>query len=1132
MEESQIGTLSRGDRLNPLAELLAHCVLDSQMEDEATQPNTQQVLDPRRLGRNNSGLADNDVADVMCILHPASPAAYQIVSLTAQRKPEHVLHHGTLSTFANQIPKHLHEEHETFILRSNLSEEAQALALRFSSELVRPVLGFTFGRNPRSCDIVFDIDSVKRVSNLHFRIYANHAGIVMLEDMSTNGTIVGETHLKGKGAKAPATRMLTHGEVIQVPSPKLDETIKFIVRIPSRDRFESAYLQNFQAFRNRMDIADAEWRRRTGQTDNQTQHALSTAVTQNNLLLASGNPFGMHWNGGDDYNVVSLLGKGAFATVYQLASKMNGELFAAKELEKKRFIKNGQLDQRLDNEMQIMKDLGHPNIVRYIDYRDEGANLYIIMEYVPIGDLQNYLQRFGPLEEPAARLMAHQTLKALRYLHRKKITHRDIKPDNILIASTNPWMVKLSDFGLSKVVKNSETFLKTFCGTLLYCAPEVFPHYGEHAAAQRGTKRRRGNSSSQGDFHAYSQSVDIWSFAAVLWFALCGKPPFEGIADKTGKKMFDQIMGTQLDLSPLRTKGVSNQAIDLLCKMLNTDPALRPGETQCLEHPWFAGLPSGPDTDSEREGDGDLESIAEEREDELEEAGAFSQLSLHDGAADTGDGAVDDDDESPKFESGDLDFLDPRASKRVKPDVLVPRNQIRDQATMRSSPDEFSDGAEEPRPLRRSPRLQQKAGRLFGEISASALQSSGLLGEHTKRALNVGRMQHAESTSGDGDADMPDQPPSNETSLPDLQIESDLNLTSDEMQLGQTLGGAESMMRDINMASPESGASPAAATTVDAEENPNPNPGTPKAANGSIVNLTSSDQVTPKAKQKEFSRQMTLDFPPSFYYDPSDPSTHNLLYASKVSGRDFLAEAATRAVSDSSNGFGSIRAHSPSPLQATMLPPTPSRPRTRSDSRLYFPEYPVVPHQVPTEILQAAPRLGLLISSTDSFTKIFWQLTKPFECWGRDRNNTFVYPDINDSRISKKAICLYHHAPGMKKLIREKRDWTKRSGLHTTLATCASRGIHVNGFHLRNANDDGYQLCGHVYTGDVITVHVSKDTGECLRFVCKFEVGEARKERPKEKWPFELQKTGQRIFMPRATDTEVEKEKENSQNGV
>lgn len=114
------------------------------------------------------------------------------------------------------------------------------------------------------------------------------------------------------------------------------------------------------------------------------------------------------------------------------------------------------------------------------------------MEYVPCGELSSYMSQNGPMPEPLAKSVSRQMLNALDYLHKRKITHRDIKPDNILIASNDPFTVKLSDFGLSKVVNDTETFLKTFCGTLLYCAPEVYPDYDMYKSGLPVKRRRRG----------------------------------------------------------------------------------------------------------------------------------------------------------------------------------------------------------------------------------------------------------------------------------------------------------------------------------------------------------------------------------------------------------------------------------------------------------------------------------------------------------------------------------------------------------------------------------------------------------------------------------------------------------------
>ena len=310
------------------------------------------------------------------------------------------------------------------------------------------------------------------------------------------------------------------------------------------------------------------------------------------------------------------------------------------------------------------------------------------------------------------------------------------------------------------------------------------------------------------------------------------------------------------------------------------------------------------------------------------------------------------------------------------------------------------------------------------------------------------------------------------------------------------------MVRDLNMESLDSNVSKDTGFQA-LTKTPESVHGTPKATNTGNKELNGSEEATPKPKPVKFSRLIQLDVGPSFYYNPYDLSTQNLKYASKISGHDFTTEgsATTSEEMDSTK-------HLDSSLRATMQPSTPQKLRTRSITRMIDPLEPVLPMTVPSEELETPARLGMLISSTDSFTPIFWKLNNRVETWGRGLNNTSVYLDRMDTRVPKMGVCIFHHAMGIEKLDRDGLDWRSIPKLHTLITTCSSVGIWVNGVKLKEKNENGNFLCGRVYSGDVITVFVSKEDGQCLRFVCKFEYGEARNPRPLDKFPFEIEEPG------------------------
>ncbi|KAH7068469.1 hypothetical protein FB567DRAFT_565194 [Paraphoma chrysanthemicola] len=943
---------------------------------QPTQPATQQVLDPRRLGRNNSGLNDGDIADVLAILHPATPTAIRIVENAAELRPQHVLFRNSMDSMSGSLSDI--EEQETIIINGNgervghSSRAGADLALRMTSAqtLRFKELGFIFGRNANSADIVFGQDSGKRISNQHFRIYLSADGILMLEDMSTNGTIVDDVLLKCKDKRFNKIRMLGSGSIICIQNANDDEMIKFVVRVPSRVSYMERFRENLRNF-----IAEC--------SPGDDKKAVVQRISKQYIGPS------MKWDGGSQYNIIGMLGKGAFATVHQLATKMDGRLLAAKELEKRRFMKNGQLDKKIDNEMKIMQSLRHPNIVEFVEYHDQGDYLYIIMEFVRHGDVQAYLTQGGPMKETVVRSMAQQILSALNYLHRMKITHRDIKPDNILISEVEPFTVKLSDFGLSKVVKTEETFLKTFCGTLLYCAPEVFPDFGHNKG---GTKRRRGAKT----YHAYSSSVDIWSFAGVLWYALCGEPPFKGIADATGEAMYNNIMATPLDPTPLRTIGISEPCIDLLTRMLQTDPALRPTDRDCLNHPWLKQgivLPADPT----------LQSIVEEDESEDAEQ-QLSQLQI-------GAEIPESDEEEDIF--SDDEMMAMMAPKRVRPDPLYPRNQIRGHDSSASPSLGFRIMPAAARP------------RLFGEIGQSALQSSGILSARANSALP--QEESVRRTAGGTSPASGHAVGGAEPNVSRVVAQLDGGLSS------PSLLGAESMVRDLNMESPHSPVSRAQSPFM---------PATPRQSQVS--------EPTPRARPAGPDRQISLPLTASYYYDPADPSTHNLEYASRRNAEAGApAYEDTRRESDTSghSEFSTTAGAVPSPLAAELSVPA-AEPDFKPPLR----------------------RLGKLIATTDSINRT---------SWGRHGKNTVIYENTRDIRIPKTAFAT------VEEMSQQGEDWMSLPDLKAGICTFASNGIMVNGKHLRMKDEKGRALYGH---------HPQATEG--LKFKCEFYLGACKEPRP------------------------------------
>lgn len=386
------------------------------MEEQCTQPATQPVT--RKEGFV-SLLSEQDESDIICILLPTSVAAHEAVELTARATPQHILqNHGVshiyespdedMTTGGDTRPDNESDDVED--LNTQLPDPNESkwdgpprdIALRFSSKVHDIGLGFTFGRNPARCDLL--LSKYDNISNRHFRIFMKENGSLMIEDTSTNGTIIDNIVLHGPKAnssvtKAQSQRAVWNGDDIEIPllGNQRGQSIRFSVKFPVRSEVAlEKYYQNCIAYINC--VKQAERRHgflaeaiRNGNapvvpsvslqpptqlslplvlTQKQVpMHALPQGLRHNSsphpsLLAAAtgGNVGGLEWTGGTKYNVVGFIGSGAFANVYKLSSKSDGVVFAVKQLDKKRLAKEGPLSKKRYNELNVIKGLRHVSV--------------------------------------------------------------------------------------------------------------------------------------------------------------------------------------------------------------------------------------------------------------------------------------------------------------------------------------------------------------------------------------------------------------------------------------------------------------------------------------------------------------------------------------------------------------------------------------------------------------------------------------------------------------------------------------------------------------------------------------------------------------------------------------------------
>ncbi|KAJ2550661.1 hypothetical protein EV175_003985 [Coemansia sp. RSA 1933] len=276
----------------------------------------------------------------------------------------------------------------------------------------------------------------------------------------------------------------------------------------------------------------------------------------------------------------TVLGKGTFAEIRLVYKKDTQQQMAVKIMEKRNFSVNGTAGGGTNyiHEINLLRGIRHPNIVRVLDVAETPRHVYIFMPLLRGGDLFDYIFDRERLDEDEARFVVYQVLLALKYLHDANIAHRDLKPENTLLVnkSTPYGQVMLTDFGMAKAAGQQE-LMKTMCGTFQYIAPEMIS-----SGVKPGQTLEVG----------YTTAVDCWSLGVMTYAMVSGMLPFSD-DDGNPQILFSQILSGHVDFSAdCWSTVISAECRAFVRALLRVDPAKRMTVDGAFKHPWIAAKES------------------------------------------------------------------------------------------------------------------------------------------------------------------------------------------------------------------------------------------------------------------------------------------------------------------------------------------------------------------------------------------------------------------------------------------------------------------------------------------------------------------------------------------------------------
>ena len=287
------------------------------------------------------------------------------------------------------------------------------------------------------------------------------------------------------------------------------------------------------------------------------------------------------------YEVIGIVGEGAYGIVYKCKNKETGKYVAIKKFKE---IGDDLIKKTMKRELKMLQRLHHPNIVEFQDAFKRKGNLFLVFEFVDKNLLELIEENPKGLDPNIIKTIIYQLCKAIKYLHGQKIIHRDIKPENLLIAKNNE--TKLCDFGFARLISGNSEKLTDYVATRWYRAPELLISQGE-----------------------YGPEVDYWAIGCIMGELVDGNPLFPG------ENELDQIHCIQKVLGNLTEKQqetfysnpiyqgknllnitkpetlerkyfgkLNKQAINFLKGLLELEPKKRLNENNVFQHPYFAKL--------------------------------------------------------------------------------------------------------------------------------------------------------------------------------------------------------------------------------------------------------------------------------------------------------------------------------------------------------------------------------------------------------------------------------------------------------------------------------------------------------------------------------------------------------------